>query len=839
MATVTPANQTAIANLYVALFNRAPDAAGFAFWTQALADGASISTIAQGFVKSPEARAIYSESQTSTQFVAAYYTSVLGRAPDASGLAFWTAALDAAGGSSSDGARAYVVSQIVNTVNTPLPVKPSELTDAAYALTFADRNVFVNKAVVGVYYATEYKGTDLVLAKHVLTVVSATGSTVDIAKGMLTGGNTGGTTSTPPVVEPPVVVGPQHFVGTVSADNFVGGAGNDTFTFVIDKNMPVNTTLTTKDTLTGGAGDDTLTVTTTGAVTNPDFSPIGISISGIETLVLQRTAASSVAVNAWAGLTNVDVKGGTGALRLDDLGSKAKVSLNGTSNGAVTLVYELAATDTTLALTGGVSGHAVEFQAGGLTSIALTSSGSANALNSLLISPQVTALNIVADTALTVSAMVGNSVDVNVSGIAAVNLGTLNDISIKSVDASANSGGLTAAVHTNNRVVAIKGSSGNDVISTGVALTTGTVDAGAGTADRLIVTNTAALNSAALGAKYTNFEILQIENGVSVDLANISGITSVEINDGAGTTTVVNLNAAQASAVTILTSNPTGFIAFAPAVGVDTIKATVNTTVGIAAQAIDLTGMAVNAGVTKLELTGNGAAGATAGLVTLTTANTTTLTSIVVKNEGGASITVGGGHTGTNLSIDASGSAGAVTINGSAYGTLTALTIKGGSGTNILTGSTRGDTIIGGAGNDTINAGITAVGSGVDTLTGGAGADTFVFSVANNNTAHGAVTAVITDFKGGEDKINLAVATLSGASAFEKALGVAVDLNALLSAADTALNGTVRAYVGQVDGGDTYVVADLDGNGYSEVIKLTGVSLADIGLGDFVLLTPP
>ena len=72
----------------------------------------------------------------------------------------------------------------------------------------------------------------------------------------------------------------------------------------------------------------------------------------------------------------------------------------------------------------------------------------------------------------------------------------------------------------------VTGSSGNDTISTGAALTTGSVNAGAGT-DRLIVGTTAHLNSATLAGKYTNFETLEITNGVAIDPDLLISITAV------------------------------------------------------------------------------------------------------------------------------------------------------------------------------------------------------------------------------------------------------------------------------------------------------------------------
>ena len=58
------------------------------------------------------------------------------------------------------------------------------------------------------------------------------------------------------------------------------------------------------------------------------------------------------------------------------------------------------------------------------------------------------------------------------------------------------------------------------------------------------------------------------------------------------------------------------------------------------------------------------------------------------------------------------------------------------------------------------------------------------------------------------------------------------DLATLLADADTQLAGTVKYYVGQV-GSNSYIVADDDFSGITDVIKLTGVTLSTIAAGDF------
>jgi len=241
MATTPTTQQLAIANLYTALFNRAPDAAGLVFWVQALNNGASLSTITQSILTTAEAKTIYPAAQTAEQFIASFYQSVLGRVPDTAGLAFWTAALNADGGTSSAAAKALLVSQLVGIASTPLTSKPADLTDAQYAQTIADRAVFGNKVAVGVYFAVELGGTNVELAKQVLAGVGSTAASVDAAK-LIAGGTS---------PSAPVIVAPVSLLATASTDTLSGTAGNDTFT-------ATNLTLGALDSIDGGAGTDTL-----------------------------------------------------------------------------------------------------------------------------------------------------------------------------------------------------------------------------------------------------------------------------------------------------------------------------------------------------------------------------------------------------------------------------------------------------------------------------------------------------------------------------------------------------------------------------------------------------
>jgi len=79
--------------LYQATLDRAPDAVGFDRWTGDLGDGVDYLSVISGFVNSPEFQSTYGAT-TNVQFVTLLYNNVLGRNPDAAGLANWTDRLD-------------------------------------------------------------------------------------------------------------------------------------------------------------------------------------------------------------------------------------------------------------------------------------------------------------------------------------------------------------------------------------------------------------------------------------------------------------------------------------------------------------------------------------------------------------------------------------------------------------------------------------------------------------------------------------------------------------------------------------------------------------------------
>ncbi|KIT15621.1 DUF4214 domain-containing protein [Jannaschia aquimarina] len=78
--------------MYRATFDRDPDAAGFAAWSERLLLGLSDAELAEAFIGAPEFRAVYG-SLGDQAFIEQLYLNVLGRAADETGLANWVARL--------------------------------------------------------------------------------------------------------------------------------------------------------------------------------------------------------------------------------------------------------------------------------------------------------------------------------------------------------------------------------------------------------------------------------------------------------------------------------------------------------------------------------------------------------------------------------------------------------------------------------------------------------------------------------------------------------------------------------------------------------------------------
>lgn len=78
-----------VARLYSAYFLRAPDTSGLEYWSQRSRNGTRLFAISSNFAASSEFQRRYG-SLSNADFVRLVYRNVLGRSPDAGGLSYWT-----------------------------------------------------------------------------------------------------------------------------------------------------------------------------------------------------------------------------------------------------------------------------------------------------------------------------------------------------------------------------------------------------------------------------------------------------------------------------------------------------------------------------------------------------------------------------------------------------------------------------------------------------------------------------------------------------------------------------------------------------------------------------
>lgn len=83
-------NAGKVYRLYQAAMHRDPDKGGLGYYIAAADKGASFEDIASAFTHSKEWTDLYGASTTNEQFLTALYDNALHRAPDTTGMAFWT-----------------------------------------------------------------------------------------------------------------------------------------------------------------------------------------------------------------------------------------------------------------------------------------------------------------------------------------------------------------------------------------------------------------------------------------------------------------------------------------------------------------------------------------------------------------------------------------------------------------------------------------------------------------------------------------------------------------------------------------------------------------------------
>lgn len=159
--------------LYIAYFNRAPDAVGLSFWGTAFANGTSLEEMASLFVDQDETRETYPSDLSNSDFATAVYDNVLGRIPDQDGFDFWVGVLDD-GSVSPD---QFILAILGGAKADP----PAGASAEFIAQQQADRAYLANKTDIGTYFAVNRGMSDVDDATEVMELFDGTQSSIDAA----------------------------------------------------------------------------------------------------------------------------------------------------------------------------------------------------------------------------------------------------------------------------------------------------------------------------------------------------------------------------------------------------------------------------------------------------------------------------------------------------------------------------------------------------------------------------------------------------------------------------------------------------------------------------------
>ena len=248
-----------VAELYVANFDRAPDADGLAYWVDS---GLTIEEISASFFDQEESKAAYPDTMTDAEFVNEIYKNMFNHDADPDGLVYWEEEL-----SSGNITRANMILAVAN------------------GALDTDQEILDNKTEVGLYFA-EAGLNDVEQATAIMEDIDETETSVNLAKG--------------------VVDDVSKLVFTANRDNLVGTASDDTFS-------GDNTTIAGSDIADGLDGNDTLKVTSAAATVG---SP---SLTNIENVVFTLTGDATLEADGWSGVENLTINADGNAPTIDKI----------------------------------------------------------------------------------------------------------------------------------------------------------------------------------------------------------------------------------------------------------------------------------------------------------------------------------------------------------------------------------------------------------------------------------------------------------------------------------------------------------------------------------------
>ncbi|NRB04270.1 MAG: DUF4214 domain-containing protein [Rhodobacteraceae bacterium] len=165
--------------LYIAYFNRAPDALGLGFWGSAYANGTTLEEMAALFIDQDETRATYPGDQTNSDFATSVYGNVLGRIPDQAGFDFWVGQLDS-GSVSRD---AFILEVLKGAKAAPPDGASQEFMDQQAA----DQAYLSTKTDIGAYFAVHKGMSNVENARATMELFDGSANSLQAAEDAIDG----------------------------------------------------------------------------------------------------------------------------------------------------------------------------------------------------------------------------------------------------------------------------------------------------------------------------------------------------------------------------------------------------------------------------------------------------------------------------------------------------------------------------------------------------------------------------------------------------------------------------------------------------------------------------
>ena len=539
---ITAATRSDIIELVVTAYDAAPGTTLLTELVAIIDGGGTLADVAENLTTRSEWTSKYPSFQTANEFA----TEWLGKlVPEASAAALAegiTVAEGLVNSGTSFGAILIEAQTFLSTLSE---------SDASFGTSAA---LFNNKAEVATYYTVSLE--EAAQSSTTLSGVTSDDATVTTAK------------AAADTAALPAADAGTSYTLTTGLDNKTLGSGNDS-AFATDSTTAADDTFNVSDLVDGGAGEDTffLTIDTIGSdltytpsrITN--FEKLSITnVDNAETITLDANlmgtqldgieiSASTMPVNVTnvtAGAT-IDLMGNTAAVDIQHknagyTGTTDSVTVNLVGNtGAVTIDTD-GAQDielVTINASGTNSGNMIVGDSGGtstVTTVTVTGTGTADLEGGNALAAAVTTLDASANsggvtftsTITTGTTLTGGSGNDTLTGAA-----TGNDV------LSGGAGNDTLTITTGKE--SISGGAGDDVVVANGADKDDTITGGDGT-DTLSINaalsyddeSTPTVNDA---ANISGFEILRNEAAITQDMAAISGIVAVEGESGVLTAT--------------------------------------------------------------------------------------------------------------------------------------------------------------------------------------------------------------------------------------------------------------------------------------------------------------